>query len=67
MKDTLLCKLNDVVSYLSSCDLNNDDNLRYLYSKICDIQSDILHYAVVIGFKKVNVFEEIQKELGNKK
>ncbi len=67
MKDTLLFKLNDVVSFLSSCDLNNDDDLRYLYSKICDIQADILQYAIVTGFKKVNVFEEIQKELGIKK
>lgn len=67
MKETLLCKLNDVVSYLSSCDLDNDDSLRYIYSHLCEISSLILQHAVEIGFKRVNVLDEILKELKNKK
>lgn len=67
MKDELLSMLTSICSYLSTCDLDNDDNLRYLYSNFCEIQSLILQHAVEIGFKSVNVFDEILKELGNKK
>ncbi len=68
MKDTLLYKLINVLAYLSSCDLDNDDSLRYLYSQICVIQGLILQYAVKIGFKKDDAaIDDIFKKLGIRK
>lgn len=64
MKDTLLSKLISVLAYLSSCDLENDDSLRYLYTQLCVIQGLILQYAVKIGFKKDDSFEDILRKLG---
>ena len=67
MKDELLFMLTSICSYLSTCDLDNDDVLRNLYGQICDIQCLILNHAIKIGFKKVDIFAEIQKELGIRK
>ena len=67
MKDILLHKLISALAYLSSRDLDNDENLRYLYGQICVIQGLILQYAVENGFKRIDIFAEIQKELGSKK
>lgn len=67
MKDTLLSKLISVLAYLSSCDLENDECLRYLYTQLCVIQGLILQYAVKIGFKKDEAFEDILIKLGIRK
>ncbi len=67
MKETLLHKLISVLAYLSCRDLDNAENLRYLYTQLCVIQGLILQYAVEKGFQRINIFEEIQKELGVKK
>lgn len=67
MKEILLDKLIGVLAYLSSRDLDNDDNLRYLYTQICVIQGLILQHAVKIGFKKDDSFEDILRKLGIRK
>ena len=63
MKEILLCKLNDVVSYLSSCDLDNFADVRELSIKILEVQTKVYSRAFDLYISNLDIKKEIEKEL----